>query len=380
VHVELNEEQASLRDVTRRFLEAEAPMAVVRDLYEHRDGYDRAWWRSACDLGWTSLLVPEELGGGTLSGRPASDAVIIAEEMGRLVAPGPFLPVNIVAAAVASIGSDEQRESVLPFLLSGERVAAWAICEPAGRWEATGFRTTATHHGAEIVLDGAKAYVEAVGSADHILVAAASPGGVTQVLVPVDTPGVTCISGRSIDLTRRFGSVRFEEARLPLSAVLGDVGGAADQVALQLRLALVLQCAELVGVADRAVEMTSTYGLERKAFGRPILSYQALKHRMADMAVLLEGSKAVTDALASAIDEQHPDAAQLARVAKAYVGTHALDIVDDCVQITGGIGVTWEHDIHLYNRRAAVDRAVLGTPEHHRYELLHHLASAEESS
>ena len=286
--------------------------------------------------------------------------------------------MNIVAAAVASVGSDEQRESVLPFLLSGERVATWAICEPAGRWGATGFQTTATNDGTEIVLDGAKAYVEAVGSADHILVAATSSGGVTQVLVPVDTPGVTCTSGRSIDITRRFGSVRFDGARLPLGAVLGDVGRAADQVAHQLRLALVLQCAELVGVADRVFEMTSAYGLERQAFGRPILSFQALKHRMADMAVLLEGSKAVTDALASAIDEHDPNAARLARVAKAYVGTHSLDIVDDCVQITGGIGVTWEHDIHLYNRRAAVNRAVLGTPEDHRYELLQQLASTEE--
>src|SRR5690606_18571100 len=128
--------------------------------------------------------------------------------------------------------------------------------------------------------------------------------------------------------------------------------------------------AELVGVADRTLEFTLEYGRDRFAFGRPIVSFQALKHRIADMAVWLEGSKAVSDALAQAVDEQAPDVARLASVAKAYVGAHALDIVDDCVQITGGIGVTWEHDIHLYNRRAAVDRALFGSPEEHKERIV----------
>jgi alkylation response protein AidB-like acyl-CoA dehydrogenase len=174
-------------------------------------------------------------------------------------------------------------------------------------------------------------------------------------------------------MTRRFGSVRFEGVRVPPDAVVGEVGGAAPRIEEQLRLALALQCAELVGVADRTLEFTLEYGAERLSFGRPIVSFQALKHRIADMYVRLEGAKAVTDALADAIDADAPDVATLAHVAKAYVGTHALDIVDDCVQITGGIGVTWEHDIHLYNRRAALDRAVFGTPEDHKVQLLEQL-------
>jgi alkylation response protein AidB-like acyl-CoA dehydrogenase len=373
LRVELTEEQDFFRSSIRKFLEAEVPLTVVRELYENPDGFDPGWWRQAAELGWTSLLVPAEMGGGTLSGHPVADAVIMAEEIGRLVAPGPFLPVNVVAAAIAVEGNVEQRATLLPDLLSGDAVATWAFCEPGHRWEAGQITTTATRAGRDIVLDGTKAYVEAVGSARHVLVSARTDGGWTQVLVPADADGVQITAGRSLDMTRRFGSVRFEGVRVPPDAVVGEVGGAAPRIEEQLRLALALQCAELVGVADRTLEFTLEYGAERLSFGRPIVSFQALKHRIADMYVRLEGAKAVTDALADAIDADAPDVATLAHVAKAYVGTHALDIVDDCVQITGGIGVTWEHDIHLYNRRAALDRAVFGTPEDHKVQLLEQL-------
>jgi alkylation response protein AidB-like acyl-CoA dehydrogenase len=292
--------------------------------------------------------------------------VIVAEEMGRLVAPGPFLPVNVVAAALAWHGTDAQQADVLPGLLSGESLAAWALAEPGGRWDAAGVATTATVDGGDIVLQGEKSQVEAAAVADHLLVTARTGDGLTQVLVPAGTPGVTVVPGRSVDMTRRFGRVVLEGARLPAGAVVGEVGGAGPAVERQLQLALALQCAEMVGVADRTLEFTLEYGRDRIAFGRPIVSFQALKHRVADMAVWLEGSKAVSDALAAAVDAGADDAATLASVAKAYVGEHCLDIVDDCVQITGGIGVTWEHDIHLYNRRAVVDRAVHGTPEQHK--------------
>ncbi len=150
---------------------------------------------------------------------------------------------------------------------------------------------------------------------------------------------------------------------------MGEPGQAAPAVERQLRLALALQCAEMVGIADRALEFTLEYGRDRFAFGRPIVSFQALKHRIADMTVWLEGSKAVSRRAGRRHRRQRAEVAKLTAVAKAYVGEHCLDIVDDCVQITGGIGVTWEHDIHLYNRRAAVDRAIYGTPEEHKDRL-----------
>jgi alkylation response protein AidB-like acyl-CoA dehydrogenase len=222
-----------------------------------------------------------------------------------------------------------------------------------------------------------KAYVEAASVADHFLVTARTGDGHTQVLVPAGTEGLSVTAGRSIDMTRRFGTVRLSGVRLPVSQIVGDPGGADSSVARQLCIALCLQCAGMCGIADRTLETTIEYGRDRFAFGRPIISFQALKHRIADMTVRVEGSKAVTDALAAAIDSGSEDAPRLASVAKAYVGETSLDVVDDCVQITGGIGVTWEHDIHMYNRRAAVDRAVFGTPEEHKEKVLQYMLRDE---
>ena len=181
-----------------------------------------------------------------------------------------------------------------------------------------------------------------------------------------DRRASTVTRGRSLDLTRRFGSIAFDGVRLPLDAIVGSAGGADDQVEHQLELALALQCAETVGAADRVFEFTVEYAQDRYAFGRPIASFQALKHRIADMLVYVEFSKAITDGVARRSTRGDADAARLASVAKAYVADRCLDVIDDCVQINGGIGVTWEHDIHLYSRRVAVNRAVYGSPEQHK--------------
>lgn len=375
MNVELSEEQEFFRRTTRRFLETEAPISAVRQLYDSPDGFDRGWWREAAQLGWLAPFVPEALGGGSLSGGAAVDAVIVAEEMGRLVSPGPFAPATVVAAALAWAGSPPQQADLLPDLVAGRSVAAWALGEPGGRWEPSTLTSTVVVEGDHVVVTGTKAYVEAAAVADMFLVTTRTGEGLTQVIVPAGTAGVTVVPGRSVDMTRRFGRVVMVDVRLPSSALVGPVGGAGPTVERQRQLAVALQCAELVGVADRTLELTLAYGSDRYAFGRPIVSFQALKHRIADMTVWLEGSKAVSDALASAVDEQTADAPLLSHAAKAYVGEHCPDVVDDCVQITGGIGVTWEHDLHLYNRRALVDRAVHGTPEEHKqrvYALLAH--------
>jgi alkylation response protein AidB-like acyl-CoA dehydrogenase len=370
VQLELSEEQAALRDAVRRFVESEVPLTTVRDLYEDADGFDRDWWREAASLGWTSPFIPETQGGGTLSGQPASDAAIVAEEIGRVVAPGPFLPVNVVAAAVARAGTEAQIDAVLPGLAAGQTVAAWAFAELGDRWSPLDFETTISVTGDTVTVSGEKAYVEAAAVADHFLVTGRGDGGLTQVLVPTSASGLRVVAGRSLDMTRRYGRVLLGGVELPADAVLGTPGAAEPEVEAQLQLALALQCAEMVGVAERTFETTIAYGRERLAFGRPIVSFQALKHRIADMALWIEGSKAVGEELVRAVDGGSGDAAMLASVAKVHVGRRCLDIVDDCVQITGGLGVTWEQDIHRYNRRAAVGRATFGSPEFHRRRLL----------
>jgi alkylation response protein AidB-like acyl-CoA dehydrogenase len=368
VNLELTDDQEFFRDTTRRFLESEAPLTTVRALWDTPDGLERGWWTKAAELGWTTLFVPEEHGGGSLSGSPVQDAVIVAEEMGRLAAPGPFLPVNVVCAALARGAAPDLQAELFPRLLSGETIATWAFAERGGTWDADGVSLTVEPAGDDVVLNGAKAYVEAAGVADQFLVTGRTGDALTQVIVPADAPGLTVTRGRSIDLVRRFGSLAFDGVRVPASRIVGDVGGASDAVERQLEVALALQCAETVGAADRVFEFTIEYAQDRFAFGRPIASFQALKHRIADMLVWLEFSKSIADGAARAVDSGE-DADRLVSVAKAYVGDRCLDLIDDCVQINGGIGVTWEHDIHIYSRRAAVNRAVFGSPEEHRERL-----------
>jgi alkylation response protein AidB-like acyl-CoA dehydrogenase len=361
VNLELTEDQAFFRETTRRFIETETPLATLRA--DAGRTLDRRWWRRAAELGWTAMLAPEDAGGGSLSGRPVADAAIVAEEMGRMTTPGPFLPVNVVATALASAGP--AHGEVLAALVAGESIAAWALAEPNSQWRPDRLATTATVDGSDVVVSGVKRYVEGADVADHLLVVARTGDALTQVLVPAGAPGVSVVPAQNLDLFRQFADVRLDGVRLPLSAVVGEVGHAADDVERQLQIALVLQSAETVGALDRVFEFTLEYMNDRYAFGRPISSFQALKHRVADLLLMLETAKGCVDAAVQAIDDRTARAGVEASVAKANVGTGSLRIIGECMQFHGGISVTWEHDLHLYLRRATVNRAVLGTPEQH---------------
>ena len=368
--LDLSPDQELVRDTTRRFLAERSPLAEVRRLYADPAGYDRKWWRQGSELGWTAMLVPEELGGGSVTGDGLLDLVVVAEEMGRLVAPGPFVPVNVVASALAAAGNEDHRATVLPALVAGESVAAWCLAEPGAAWCPTdNARVTAERTAGGWVLSGTKSPVEAAVDADHLLVVARTAEGPTQLLIPAGTPGVTVVPLRSLDLVRRFAEVRFERAEVPDQAVVGNVGRAAADVEHQLLLALALQCAETVGAVDQVFSFTVEYAFDRYSFGRPLASYQALKHRFADMKTWLEACHATAAGAADAVQAGSPDAARLASVAAAYIGDRSTAMIQDCVQLHGGIGVTWEHDIHLYLRRATVNRATYGTPRQHRERL-----------
>lgn len=359
MELELSEDQEFFLETTRKFLVAESPVSTVRALEHVPDGFDPEWWRRGAELGWTSMLVPEADGGGCLSEHGLLDLVLVAEEMGRLVSPGPLVPVNVVAAALVRSGTAAQRAAVLPGLLSGEAVAAWCGVTPV--------EAAVTDDG--IVLTGVVAAVEAGAQAQHLLVAARTGSGLTQVLVPAGTPGLTVTPLGGLDLVRRFAEVRLDAAALPSTAVLGAVGEAADDVERQLQIACVLQCAETVGVMSRVFEMTVEYLGDRYSFGRPLSSYQALKHRVADDKMWLEACLATATAAARGVATEAANAAELVSVAKRWIGPHATELIQDCVQLHGGIGVTWEHDLHLYLRRATVNRVTYGTPEWHAERL-----------
>ncbi len=349
MELQLTEDQVFLLDTTRRFLDASAPIPAVRALEGDPAGFAETYWRQGAELGWTSMLVPEELGGGSLSEHGLLDLVLVAEELGRHLAPGPLGPVNVVAGAIARAGTAEQRETVLPSLLDGSAVAAWCGHVPVA----------ATVDGEGWIVSGALPAVEAAAQAEHLLVLATTGEEVVQLLVPATTPGVTITPLAGLDLVRRHAAVTFDQARLPPDAVVDE------DVEHSLHLACVLQCAETCGVIDVVFAMTVEYLGDRYSFGRPLSSYQALKHRLADDKVVLESCHAAATAAARAVATSSPQAAELVSVAKSWIGPHATELVQDAVQLHGGIGVTWEHDLHLYLRRATVTRVLHGTPEWH---------------
>jgi alkylation response protein AidB-like acyl-CoA dehydrogenase len=355
VELDLSDEQAFFVETTRRFLEAECGIPAVRDLADDPVGYDAHVWAQGAQLGWTSLLVPEADGGGSFSDHGLADLVLVAEEMGRRVSPGPLVPVNLVASALSAQGTDDQVAQVLPGLLDGSAVATW-----------TGPGTVPAAATADgYSRSGSVAAVEAAAEADHLLVVAEVDGGLTHLLVPADAPGVTVTQLGSLDLVRRYGSVTFDAVTLGAGSVVGEPGGAADEVERLLQVATVLVCAEAAGATERCFEMTVEYLGDRYSFGRPLSSYQALKHRLADDKMWLEGCHAIVSGAAAAVAAGADDARELASAAKAWVGPNATEIIQDCIQLHGGIGITWEHDLHLYLRRATVDRLAYGAPDVH---------------
>ncbi len=366
--LELSGDLEVFRDTTQKFLDEQVPVATLRAGRDDPDGFDREYWRRGAELGWTSLLVGEERGGGSISGQGLVDLALVAHEFGAHAAPGPLVPANIVAGALSDAGGDAHAD-VLQRLISGDAVGSWCYGEPPPADRLGEVALDIRVDGAEVVLRGVKRPVEAAAQSDVLLVTGRTGTGLTQVLVPRGTPGVSITPMKSVDLSRRFGAVTFDDVRMPLDAVIGEVGQAGAQVERQLQAATVMLSAEAVGAMQHAFDMTVEWAFQRYSFGRPLASYQELKHRFADMKSWLEAAHAIADAAATASASRAPDAADLCSAAKAFTGEYGVELVQDCVQIHGGIGLTYEHDIHLYLRRVTVNRALCGTPADHRRRL-----------
>jgi alkylation response protein AidB-like acyl-CoA dehydrogenase len=363
VEVGLSEDQQLFRDTCQKALADLCPLTRVRELIDDPVGFDRSTWAQGGELGWYAMLVPEAHGGGTVSGVGLVDLTIVAEELGRMIHPGPFVATNVVAFALAQSGSPEQAERYLPALASGEIIGSWAFAERDREWAAASVSLSATPSGTGFVLDGVKAYVHDAQAADVLLVTAAGPGGLTQFLVPTDAPGLAIRPLQCLDLARRMADVEFRSVEVGAEAVVGTPGEAGPAVERQLQVAMVLLCAETNGATDQGLGITVQYAKDRVAFGRPIGSYQALKHRMADHRMWLEGSFATAAYAARSVALQGEDAAVAARVAKAHVGKWDSTILHDCIQLHGGIAMTYEYDLHLYFRRAISDEVLYGPPD-----------------
>lgn len=362
--LQLSSDQEFFRETTAKFLAELAPVEVLRRLRDEPAGYEPEFWRRGAELGWTSFLVSEEHGGGSISGNGIVDLSIVAYEFGRHAAPGPLIGTNVVAAALSDSGA---QPDILAGLLDGSVVATWCLDEPRRRPLDIELEIRSDED--TVVLSGVKRPVEAAAQASHLLVTGRTGDGLTQVLVPADAAGVTIAPMHSVDLTRRFGEVSFADVRVPRDAVVGEIGAARRQVERQLHLTLALLNAESVGAMQAAFDMTVRWGFDRYSFGRPLVTYQALKHRFADMKSWLEAGHAIADDGAEALAAGDARAPMLLSAGKAFIGDYGGELVQDCVQLHGGLGVTFEHDVHLFLRRQTVNSALYGTPSDHRQRL-----------
>lgn len=367
--VRLNEDQIMFQDMTRRFLEDRSPIGALRKLADAGQSLDRAAWQEGAEQGWVALFVPEAQGGMAESAQGVIDAAVVAEELGRVVHAGPFVSSCVVADAIARAGSEDQAAEWLPGLASGETLAAWCFAGDAVNGGVEAGELRAERQGDHVVLSGTARHVLDAECADLLLVTANEGEGLSQFLVPAGAAGVTVTPLEALDLGRRVADVTFDAVKVDASAGLGAPGDAADQFERQLQVALALICAETIGVVDRAFEFTLDWVNQRYAFNRPIGSFQAIKHRLADHAAQFEGAKAVAAHAARAVQEGAADAAVAVSVAKSHCGRWAVEIIRDFVQMHGGIGVTWEHDIHFYLRRACSNEMLFGTPAAHHERL-----------
>lgn len=350
---------------TAAFLDREMPIERIRDLQANDRGFDRGWWQRGAELGWTSPLVPEELGGGSVTGDPVADAARIADQFGRTVAPGPLISISAVVTALADASNSADHEDLLASLVEGSTIAVWAVDEPGQPFGAPP-ATTATRTTSGYRITGVKDRVEAARHSDAFLINAACDGSLRQFVVESGAPGVSIERMPTVDFVKDYGLVRFDNVEVASHYVVGGPNEAERLMARQTLVAQVLQCAEMVGALDSVFAMTMAWARDRHSFGRPLASYQALKHRFADLKTQLEACRAIAARAARDVGAKAETAALTVSAAKAYIGEHSVAIVQDCIQLHGGIGVTWEHDLHLFLRRIEVNRALLGTTEEHQ--------------
>jgi alkylation response protein AidB-like acyl-CoA dehydrogenase len=373
-----NPERILFASTTQSFLEKEASLSRLRELHGAGISFEPDWWRRAAELGWTSLLVPEELGGGSVSGDGVGDLALVAELIGRTVAPGPLHPVSTVLAGL--VKAPENHRDAIESLVSGEVVGSWAVYEPGKSWAPMDAGLTASPTASGFRLNGVKDRVEAGAESGLLLVVARCEGAVRQFLVPTDAPGMRIESQRSIDMVKSYARVHFDGVEVGASAAVGSAEQTRALIARQSQIAQVLQCAEVVGILDTVLAFTIQWGFDRHSFGRPLASYQALKHKYADLKIWFEACRATTNAAVAEVATRSPGAEMAVSVAKSYVGEHAPGMLQDCVQLHGGIGVTWEHDLHLYLRRVTLYRSMFGTPEDHNLRVYHLTKELEPAS
>jgi alkylation response protein AidB-like acyl-CoA dehydrogenase len=358
------EEHGLLRQGARRFLEAHAGPAAARTLMTREGAWDPALHRSMAELGWLGLGVSEARGGPGLG---MLGLVLVLEEAGRTLLPGPLFPCALAAMALDRCGGEGQLDAWLPSIIAGERVATVAFAEPGGTWNPSDTQTRVTRDASGWVLEGVRTHVMAGAQAPVVLVPAKAPDAeATLFVVEVPAPCVVVETEDNIDPTRPTARVTLEGARVPPEAALPGGEDALRDVARRARVAL---AAEMVGGAEAVLALTCDYTRDRVQFGRAIGSFQAVKHPLVDMMIGVEQARSLVYGAAAALDAGDATAEPLSRMAKALASDVYAGAVRKGVQLHGGLGFTWECDVHLWFRRAMWSRPMLGDGTHHRGHL-----------
>jgi alkylation response protein AidB-like acyl-CoA dehydrogenase len=360
-----SDEQEELRKMVKRFLEEKSPESEVRRLMATPEGYDTAVWdQMAKELALQGLGIPEEYGG---QGFGPVELYVVFEEMGAALFCSPyFSTVALAANAVLFVGSDGDKAKYLPGIASGDTIATVALTDDAGLWDLTTTSTTATAKGDGYVVNGVRSYVTDGMTANVLFVPAMTDQGLSLFAVEGTAPGVAREALSTMDQTRKQSRVVFTDAPATL---VGANGGALEGLQTTLQVAAAALAAEQVGGAQRVLTNSVEYAKNRVQFGRPIGSFQAIKHKCADMLLDVESAKSAAYYAAWAAQEQNEELAIAASLAKSFCSEAYFHCAAENIQIHGGIGFTWEHHAHLYFKRAKSSELFLGDPAYHR-ELL----------
>ncbi len=370
MHFDFTDEQRLFRDASRKFLEAECPATFVRRMMEEEKAFDPAFWKKLTELGWTGMLIPEAYGGveGTLT-----DMIVVAEEIGRAVMPGPFYATAVTGAEILVLaGNEEQKNHYLPKVAEGNHLLTLAVLESDAALQSSTISAFAERGQGRFTVNGEKRFVPDAYISDTIIVAArtsrgtAPDRGISLFLVDREAEGVRIEQMPSVDMSRRICRVVLDNVVVEEGRLLGEIDHAWPAIVRAVELTHVPVCCELVGLAEKALEMVVEYLKVRVQFDRPIGVFQALQHRCADLMVGVELAKSLAYYACYTTEKGLPDGPVALAMAQAYCSEMARHTMSEGVQLFGGIGFTWEHDLHLYQRRAISLSLNMGTTEEHR--------------
>lgn len=366
MNFDLTKAQKLLQQSARDFFARECKPERVRELMASETAFDDKLWREMADQGFTGLTIPEEYGGLGLS---LVDLIAVTEEMGRACLPGPFISTLWAASLIERAGNEGQRKQYLEPIAAGELKATVALLEETGEWNPDAVMLAATKDGKEYRLRGTKHYVSDAVVADVIIVVARE--NTELVLLPVErsTAGVKITETPAIDATRKLYTIEFDNVAVPESSALAFTTKTQEALEAAMDFATVALCAEMLGGMVWTLDTTVEYAKTRLQFGKPIGIYQAVQHQCADMFNFTESARSATYFAAWAVAENDPAAKLAVSVAKGYASDAAREVGNRGVQVHGGIGFTWEHNIQLYYKRAKSSEVLFGDANYHREKI-----------